>query len=73
MERDNKLVILVYPDVEEADKNGISESMYPKLMDHNKNLYNETAPAYAKISQVKIVAEPFLKTPTQKIKRYLYK
>jgi long-chain acyl-CoA synthetase len=73
MERDNKLVILVYPDVEEADKNGISESMYPKLMDHNKNLYNDTAPAYAKISQVKIVAEPFLKTPTQKIKRYLYK
>lgn len=73
MERDNKLIILVYPDVEEADKNGISESMYPKLMDHNKNLYNENAPAYAKIHQVKVVAEPFLKTPTQKIKRYLYK
>lgn len=73
MERDNKLIIMVYPDVEEADKNGISESMYPKLMDHNKNIYNESAPAYAKISQVKIVAEPFLKTPTQKIKRYLYK
>ncbi len=73
MERDNKLVLLVYPDVEEADKNGISESMFPKLMDHNKNIYNETAPAYAKINQVKIVPEPFLKTPTQKIKRYLYK
>jgi long-chain acyl-CoA synthetase len=73
MERENKLVILVYPDVDEADKNGISESMYPKLMEHNKNLYNETAPAYAKIIKVKIVPEPFLKTPTQKIKRYLYK
>ena len=73
MERDNKLVILVYPDVEEADKNGISESMYSKLMEHNKNIYNETAPAYAKISKVNIVPEPFLKTPTQKIKRYMYK
>ncbi len=73
MERDNKLVILVYPDVEEADKNGITESMYPKLMEHNKNIYNETAPAYAKIHKVNIVPEPFLKTPTQKIKRYLYK
>ena len=60
MERDNKLVILVYPDVEEADKNGISESMYSKLMEHNKNIYNETAPAYAKISKVNIVLEQFL-------------
>ncbi len=73
MERDNKLVILVYPDVEEADKNGISEAMYPKLMEHNKNIYNQNAPAYAKIIEVKIVPEAFLKTPTQKIKRYLYK
>lgn len=73
LERDNKLVILVYPDVEEADKNGIAESMYAKIMEHNKTLFNEKAPAYAKISKVKIVPEPFLKTPTQKIKRYLYK
>lgn len=72
MERDNKLVVLVYPDVEEADKNGISESMYPKLMEQNKNLFNESAPAYAKIIKVIIVPEPFSKTPTQKIKRYMY-
>ncbi|MFA7057458.1 MAG: AMP-binding protein [Candidatus Cloacimonadales bacterium] len=73
VERSNKLVILVYPDVEEADKEGISQTMYPKLMEQNKNIYNETAPAYAKIAEVKIVPEPFLKTPTQKIKRYMYK
>lgn len=73
VERDNRLVLLVYPDVEEADKSGFSHSMYPNLMEQNKNLYNEKAPTYAKISEVKIVPEPFLKSPTQKIKRYLYK
>jgi len=72
LERDNKLVVLVYPDVDEADKNDISESMYQQLMEQNKDLYNEKVPAYAKIKEVKIVPEPFLKTPTQKIKRYMY-
>ncbi len=73
LQRDNKLVIHVFPDFDEADKKAISEKMFPKIMEQNKATYNQTAPAYAKISKITIVAEAFQKTPTQKIKRYLYK
>jgi long-chain acyl-CoA synthetase len=72
LDKDDKLIALVYPDLEELDKNHIMESKLRDIMQKNKIAINEQLPAHAKIKEFKLVNEPFQKTPTQKIKRYLY-
>lgn len=72
MEKEGKIIALVYPDFEELDKNHIHESKIDELMIKNKALINDQLGAHSKISKIVMVSEPFLKTPTQKIKRYLY-
>jgi long-chain acyl-CoA synthetase len=42
------------------------------ILERVKKEANERLAAFSRISRVKIQAEPFEKTPTQKIKRYLY-
>lgn len=73
IERAGKLVILVYPDIDLADKAGINSSLYEKIMQQNVKKFNEKAAVFERISELKVMSEPFQKTPTQKIKRYLYK
>jgi long-chain acyl-CoA synthetase len=72
VERSGKLVALVYPDYELLDQAKIHEAEMEKLMEENRKKVNNTVSDFAKINQVKIVSEPFRKTPTLKIKRYLY-
>ena len=73
LQRENKLEIHIYPDFDEADTRTINQQMFPEFMEFNRSKYNKKAPDYAKIGKVIIVAEPFQRTPTKKIKRYLYK
>jgi long-chain acyl-CoA synthetase len=72
VERSGKLVALVYPDYELLDQDKIHEGEIEKLMEDNRKKINNSVSDFAKIIQIKTVAEPFQKTPTQKIKRYLY-
>lgn len=72
LDKDDKLYALVYPDLEELDKTHTKESKLKDLMEKNKIYINEQLPAHSKIKEFKLVNEPFQKTPTQKIKRYLY-
>ena len=73
VQRDNKLVALVHPDMDEAKNMGFSEEDLKNIMEQNRNGLNETIPAYEKISEIEIHAEEFEKTPKKSIKRYLYK
>jgi long-chain acyl-CoA synthetase len=73
VQRDNKLVALVHPDMDEAKNMGFSEEDLKNIMEQNRNGLNELIPAYEKISEIEIHMEEFEKTPKKSIKRYLYK
>ena len=73
VQRDNKLVALVHPDMDEAKNMGFSEEDLKNIMEQNRNGLNEMIPAYEKISEIEIHEEEFEKTPKRSIKRYLYK
>ena len=72
VQRDNKLVALVYPDLDEAKAMNFSASDISNIMEQNRNGLNEVLPAYEKISEIIIQKEEFEKTPKKSIKRYLY-
>ncbi len=68
----NKLVALVFPDIEKVEKTGVDEKELTEIMDRNKNELNESLPKYSQISQIKIQNVEFEKTPKQSIKRFKY-
>ena len=72
VQRDNKLVALVYPDLDEAKAMNFSASDISNIMEQNRNGLNEVLPAYEKISEIIVQKEEFEKTPKKSIKRYLY-
>lgn len=69
---DNHLVALIYPDIENATRQGISMNELEAMMQDNVNSLNKELPAYSQIKKVKIHHEEFEKTPKRSIKRYLY-
>ena len=72
VEQDGKLVALIYPDFENAEKEGITRDNIESKMEENRVSINHHLPAYSQISKVKIHYEEFEKTPKRSIKRYLY-
>ena len=73
VQRDQKLVALVHPDLDEAKNLGFTHEDLEGIMEQNRNGLNQMLPAYEKISEIEIYNEEFVKTPTKSIKRYLYK
>ena len=73
VQRDNKLVALVYPDFEEAKAKKLSKNDLQSTMEQNRNELNQILPGYEKITEIEIYEEEFVKTPKKSIKRYLYK
>jgi len=72
LERDRQLHALIYPDLENLDADKIPTNKIPEIMEKNRQDVNKILSAFSRIAKVQIVNEPFQKTPTQKIKRYLY-
>ncbi len=73
LENEGKLIALVYPDIENMDESKIEEEDLTKKMDEIKAEVNKELPNFSQLSQIRIYPEEFEKTPTKKIKRYLYK
>lgn len=73
VQRENKLVGLVYPDFDEAAANGTGKTRLKEIMEQNKIQLNEILPAYCKLSEIEIHKEEFAKTPKKSIKRFMYK
>ena len=73
VQRDNKLVGLVFPDYDEAKIAGLNDEGIRLVMNENLNELNQQIPAYAKVSAIEIQQNEFEKTPKKSIKRYLYK
>ena len=73
VQRDTKLVGLVYPDYDEANTLGLSTSDIEAQMQQNLQDLNLVQPAYCKLAAIEIQEKEFEKTPKKSIKRYLYK
>ncbi len=73
VQRDDKLVGLVFPDFEEAKAQRYSMEQIKKVMEQNRQTLNATQPAYCKLAAIEVHEEEFEKTPKKSIKRYLYK
>ncbi len=73
IERNKKLVALVYADYEALDSLGLNNDESLKaIMDENlKNLNNSVA-NYERVSKIQLYPTEFEKTPKRSIKRYLY-
>ncbi len=72
IEKDKKLVALVYPNMESADEAGLNEQALQEKMEENRKALNEQLPIYSRITKIELYPEEFEKTPTKKIKRFLY-
>ncbi len=72
VERNGKLVALIYPDIENAKRQNMSDSDLANAMKQNVATLNSNLPAYSQIADYKIMSEEFEKTPKRSIKRYLY-
>jgi long-chain acyl-CoA synthetase len=73
LEREGKLVALVYPDSEALSQNGITEDRLPELMENTRREVNKLVAPYERIATIELVDKEFVKTPKRSIKRSLYK
>ena len=73
IQRDEKLVALVYPDFDEASQLGFTNEDLAAIMDQTREELNKQLPAYCNIHSFEIHKQEFEKTPKKSIKRYLYK
>lgn len=69
IERNKKLVALVYADYEALDSLGLNQPDNLKaIMDENLKSLNESVAAYEKVSQIQLYPTEFEKTPKRSIK-----
>ena len=73
VEREGKLVALVFPDLSAEGKKLLGTKSLTQQMEENRTTVNKELPIYSQISAVELVASEFEKTPKRSIKRYLYK
>lgn len=72
IQKGDRLYALVYPDFDEAEKEGIDENGLLALMEQNRKELNMMVNNYEQLSGIRLVSEEFEKTPKRSIKRYLY-
>ena len=72
IEREGKLVALVYPDYEAMDQLGVTRDQLPELMENIRAELNKLVAPYERIAKIQLIATEFEKTPKRNIKRYLY-
>ena len=70
VQRQQKLVALVYPDQDEMMN--FSHDELQGIMEQNRQQLNLTLPAYCRLTQIELHDTEFEKTPKKSIKRYLY-
>lgn len=68
----DKLVVLIYPDSDDAFAHGLSQSDLVRVMEENRLELNKQLPAFSQIARFKLYPEEFEKTAKKSIKRFLY-
>lgn len=72
VDRNHKLVALVFPDAEALKADQIDAGQIPQIMADNLKKLNRELPKYEHVGSVEVVSEEFEKTPKKNIKRYKY-
>lgn len=72
VEREGRIIALVYPDYEALDADHISDSRLPEIMEKIRTDVNTLLAPYEQISAIKLMPTEFEKTPKRSIKRFLY-
>lgn len=72
VQRGDKLVGLVHPDMEAASQLGFTDEDLKNIMAQNLHELNSELPSFCRLSEIKLQEKEFEKTPKKSIKRYLY-
>ncbi len=72
LQKDDKLVALVHPDMEEANTLGFTDEDLKNIMEQNRKELNTLIPSFAQVSRIQLHDHEFEKTAKKSIKRYLY-
>jgi long-chain acyl-CoA synthetase len=70
--RDNRIVALIYPDQEVVRMQKISSEELPQEMDKVRREANKELAAFMQVQKVEIMEEDFQRTPKKNIKRFKY-
>ena len=73
VDRDHKLVALVYPDYDSMDRDGVTRDQLPAHMETVKTELNKLVAPYERVAAIEIMVNEFEKTPKRSIKRFLYR
>lgn len=72
VERGGRLTAIVYPDYEAMDRDGITTTMLPDIMETVRKGLNDKVAPYERIDRIQLRPTEFEKTPKRSIKRFLY-
>lgn len=72
VQRDQKLVALVYPDTTPAGNKILAGRNLFDVMEENRKELNKQIPQYSQVIAIEVVEKEFEKTPKRSIKRFLY-
>jgi long-chain acyl-CoA synthetase len=72
VDRNEKLVALIYPDTDALAKHKVEGDLIIQLMEQHRIDVNSRVAGYMRISRVELHPEEFIKTPKRSIKRFLY-
>lgn len=72
VEKNGKLVAMVYPDYDTVDSTGVSHEDLPVIMEENRQALNKIVAPFETVSEIQLYPTEFEKTPKKSIKRYLY-
>ena len=72
VQRDERIVALIYPDEEVVKSMGMNQKELEEKLEAYRKELNSHFPSYMAVTRMVIHAEPFEKTPKQSIKRFLY-
>jgi long-chain acyl-CoA synthetase len=72
LEKNKRMIALVYPDQDAMDQAGITIENLPAMMEQNKEALNKLVASYEKIAEIQLHPNEFEKTPKKSIKRFLY-
>ena len=72
VERDGKLVALVYPDYPALDKLGMASTDLDAKTEEIRKELNKLVAPYERLSKIQLIPNEFEKTPKRSIKRFLY-
>ncbi|MBD5182986.1 MAG: long-chain fatty acid--CoA ligase [Bacteroidales bacterium] len=73
IERDKRLIGLVYPDQDEVAAHALDAPKLEEAMKHNLEQLNQLVAPYEQVAAIEIMPSEFEKTPKRSIRRFLYK